>query len=94
MELLSRLLDKLSETIKAWERFNSSNGDIGYFSDSSISQNRAKSLSLRAIKKTFEMLEDLQEKLLLLEKSCRNSAQTVSYNESVFIHITFFSIRK
>jgi len=81
MELLSQLLDVLSETIKAWERFNSSNGDIGYFSDieSSLdaSQHRTR-LSPRAIGETFETLEGLQQKLLLLDKSCHNSAQAVS----------------
>ena len=80
MELVSQLLDVLSETIKAWDIFNSSDGDIGYFSDiDSLDTPRFRTrLSLCAIKEIFEILEGLQRKLLFLEKSCRNSAEAVS----------------
>ncbi|PSS22711.1 hypothetical protein M430DRAFT_16661 [Amorphotheca resinae ATCC 22711] len=79
IELLSRVLGVLSGDIKCWERFKSPNGDIGYFSDidssPDASHRRRTRLSLRAINETFETLEGLQQKLLLLDKSCRNSAQ-------------------
>lgn len=78
-ELLFRLLDKISEATKAWTRFNSLDGDIGYFSGPSPNPSGSQHhRSLRAIKETFEMLEDLQQKLELLDKSCNNSAQAVS----------------
>jgi hypothetical protein len=81
MELLNKLLDVLHKPLKAWESFNSSNGDIGYFcgTDSlpDSTQCRAR-LSLRAINEIFETLEGLQQTLLLLEKSCHHSADAVS----------------
>ncbi|KAH8588290.1 hypothetical protein B0O99DRAFT_693577 [Bisporella sp. PMI_857] len=92
MDLLSQLLDVLSETIKAWEIFNSPSGDINYFSDIYSSQDAQQPrtrLSLRAIKETMETMEGLQQKLFLLDKSCRNSAEalqlrlTVENNEAV-----------
>lgn len=82
----------LSGDIKCWERFKSPNGDIGYFSDidssPDASHRRRTRLSLRAINETFETLEGLQQKLLLLDKSCRNSAQDVSRNCFLLFTIT------
>jgi hypothetical protein len=81
IELLSQLLDVLSETIKAWDMFKSPNGDIGYFTDASTLPNTQKSplhLSFHSIQETFEQLECLYRQLLKLDKSCKNSAQTVS----------------
>jgi hypothetical protein len=79
---LSQLQERLSDTIEAWGRFSSSNGDIGYFSDIDCSmdpqQRRNCINSLAAIKETFEVLEDLQRKLVVLDKFCQNSAQTVN----------------
>jgi hypothetical protein len=79
---LSQLQERLSDTIEAWGRFSSSNGDIGYFSDIDCSpdpqQRRNCINSLAAIKETFEVMEDLQRKLVVLEKFCQNSAQAVS----------------
>ena len=79
MGLLRQLLDILSETTQAWERFCSSNGDIGYFSDLKSSLNdRFAYEKIGAIKEAFENLTHLRYKLINLEKSCQNQAQSVS----------------
>ena len=98
MELLSQLLDVISKPIKAWQSFNSSNGDIGYFSRieslSDISQCRTR-LSLRAINETFQNLKSLQQTLLLLEKSCRQSAEAVRLCHFIlFTPIPFPSLKE
>jgi hypothetical protein len=89
IKLLSQLLGVISETITTWNRFNSSDKDIGSFSgiNSSlvVSQFRIP-LSLCAIKKTFQTLKGLQQRFLLLDKSCRDKAQTVS--KSYFLMFT------
>ncbi|RFU29722.1 hypothetical protein B7463_g6595, partial [Scytalidium lignicola] len=68
-DLLSNLSKVLSETIKVWEEFNSSDGDICYFNNL---QPRAQQL-IGAIKQTFDTLKSLQNRLHLLEKSCKLS---------------------
>lgn len=81
IELTSQLLDTLSKTIDAWEKFKGVDGDIGYFADalaSSSDPQRGISGALRGIQHTFEKLRDLRNTLSDLNKSCRNSAQTVS----------------
>jgi hypothetical protein len=79
MELLRQLIAVLSETTKAWERFTSVKGDIGYFSNIQSSLDNISACQLiRAIQETFEGLEVLGQKLSELEKSCHNSAQAVS----------------
>jgi hypothetical protein len=81
VELLNRLQDSLSETIKAWEIFNSPKGDIDYFSDMDFSRNRCRG-SLGKIKETFETLESHQRTLQKLSKSSRDLAQNVSWSLS------------
>ena len=79
-EFLTRLQEPLSGTIKFWERFNSSNGDIGYFSDIKSSddlQNRI-NLSLRAINEIVETLEELQRTLDILIGFCDDYSNAVS----------------
>jgi hypothetical protein len=76
-ELLSRLQHILSETLKFWERFNSQNGDIDFFSDMDSSQDRC-NLSLGTINETFETLESLQRTLDCLIRSCEDYAIAVS----------------
>ena len=79
LELLHHLLGILSKTAKAWERFNSGNGDIGYFamnSLSSCSQHPSRQ-SLSEIKRKFHKLEDLQQDLAELEEYFQDSAQAV-----------------
>jgi len=86
MELLTKLLDVISEMATAWDIFSSPNGDISYFSDLDfslgISPPPTGPAKLRAIKETFEMLDGLRRKLLLLDQSCQNSAQAVSLDSS------------
>jgi len=78
--LLRQLLPGLSETTKAWERFASGNGDINYFDNiKSSPDNISPHRLLRAIRGGFETLEDLQQKLLDLEKTCQRTAQAVSW---------------
>lgn len=79
MGLLRQLLPVLTETTKAWERFASANGDIDCFDNiQSSPDNISPHKLLRAIKESFETLEDLQQKLLSLENTCKNSARAVS----------------
>jgi hypothetical protein len=91
IDLLGQLQERLSETIEAWEGFNSSDGDIGYFSDIDCSpdaqQRRNCNESIAAIKETFEILRNLQRRLVLLEKTCQNLAKAVSTVVPLF---TFF----
>jgi len=85
-ERLNQLLNVLSGIIKAWETFNSSDGDVVYFSEShyskAASQHHAHR-SLRVIKETFEELEGLQQKLVLLRDSSQDLAKDVSQSHSV-----------
>jgi hypothetical protein len=86
-ELLNQLLNVLSGIIKAWETFNSSDGDIVYFSESDYSKaasQRHAHRSLRAIKETFEELEGLQQKLVLLRDSSQDLAKDVSQSHFLF----------
>ena len=86
MGLLRQLLSGLSETTNAWERFSSDNGDINYFDNiKSSPDNISAHQLLRAIREAFETLEDLQQKLLNLEKTCQKSAQAVSRRLFIFI---------
>jgi hypothetical protein len=82
IELLSKLSNLLSETIKEWERFISHNGDVGYFYDYASSPNASQrnrsAQSLACIKKRYDDLERLQRKLTFLETNCRDSSQAVS----------------
>ncbi|KAF2812708.1 uncharacterized protein BDZ99DRAFT_518523 [Mytilinidion resinicola] len=84
--LLSHLIEVLSNTVNAWERFKCSSGDIGYFCDSSpespksklkFSERRARQ-SLRSINNAFEELECLGGKLRSLNESCDKSVKDVS----------------
>ena len=83
IDLLSKLVAVLEKTTKAWKRFSSENGDIGYFSrinsvpESDIPQ-RCVRESILGINETFETLEDLQQTLISLKESCHDSAQAVS----------------
>jgi hypothetical protein len=80
-ELLSRLINLLSESVRAWERFNSPDGGISYFSDIDSGEDVLKHRSrrrIRAINETFQDLEDFQKKLIGMDKECQTLAQTVS----------------
>jgi hypothetical protein len=86
IDLLCKLQSVLSETIEHWDRFNSCDGDIGYFSDIDCSPDARKRRncvgSLAAIKGTFEVLKNIQRKLVVLEKLCQNSAQSATQSVS------------
>lgn len=81
MVVLNQMFDGLSETIRAWERFNS-DGDIDYFSeiDGNLDSGRQSrlSLTLDAITESFQRLQVLQHKLAALKEYSKESAQTVS----------------
>jgi hypothetical protein len=75
--------------MEAWEGFKSSDGDIGYFSDIDCSpderQRRNCIETLASIKETFEILKNLQRKLVRLDQICQNLAQAVSTVVLLFI---------
>ena len=77
--------------MEAWEGFKSSDGDIGYFADIDCSpderQRRNCTETLASIKETFEILKNLQRKLVRLDQICQNLAQAVS---TVVLWSTFF----
>ncbi|KAF2489385.1 hypothetical protein BU16DRAFT_180672 [Lophium mytilinum] len=87
MRLLSRVLDVLSATVQAWERFKCHNGDIGYFRDSSTETSpfprQTIQRSLCAIDGKFEELTFLQEKLVALKETCNNSAEALKLRLTV-----------
>jgi hypothetical protein len=74
LELLRRLYGVLCDTVKAWEWFNSPNGDVNYFSDISPNSHR----SLCAMEGIFRQLEERQRRLLLLKNNCSEFSRAVS----------------
>jgi hypothetical protein len=79
MKLIGRLLDVLSETVEAWDVFQSDVGDKRYFRiirSTPYSQTRAHQ-SLQNIKDTFESLKQLQRKLVSQSSICEASAKAV-----------------
>ncbi|KAF2034765.1 hypothetical protein EK21DRAFT_107892 [Setomelanomma holmii] len=71
MQLLRKLSDTLSVTLRAYTRFDARDGDKCYFSD-------IKDPSIRilqnGIKESFEKLADLHSRLLSLDDSCNRFA--------------------
>jgi len=83
IDLLSDLIAVLSKVVMEWENFNTSDGDLAYFSDLKSFPKGSRApvrRSLGAIKRTFKELEKLREDLLVLGKSCSNKAEAVSYS--------------
>lgn len=76
-KLLSQLLNYHARIIKVWDRFSSPNGDIGYFDDIAESSPHIRNL-LATIREKFEELEDHQDTLISLKKSCEEDAKLVS----------------
>jgi hypothetical protein len=74
MQLLRTLLDSLSVTLRAYERFDAADGDKCYFSDLRDSDTR---LVQNGIKATFEKLADLHLKLISMDDSCQRFATHV-----------------
>jgi len=73
MDRVTNLLCVLSATIREWNSFVSTDGDIGYFSglDEACSSSRHSepAQSLRSIKQTFKKLENDRQKLISLKES-------------------------
>jgi hypothetical protein len=77
MELVDKLLVVLSGTIREWNTFISSDGDVGYFSDldeyprssPEFCQSGHAGQSLRSIKQAFGRLENDLERLISLKES-------------------------
>ena len=78
--LMESLIETLSTTIRAWERFSALGGDIAYFSQHHTSSKRAfhTRLLLTAIKSKFEQLEELKQTMLMLQRRCKHTADQVS----------------
>jgi hypothetical protein len=68
-ELLRRLRLRVSQTLRVWERFDAPGGDICYFSDL-LSDNRISRL-IHSIRESFEALEEIQDTLDDISKSCK-----------------------
>jgi hypothetical protein len=85
-ELLSQCTNILWEILKEWETFKSSDGDIGYFFNFDYSQDQQDQThrSLRAIKEMFEALQNLHQKLVGLQDSCKNFTKDVSQSHFYF----------
>jgi len=95
IELLKRLRKTLSETNKQWEYFNSENGDVDYFSESTSSVDCATNkisaedsrhqmpLLLCEIGGTFQRLQTLLRSLDDLSASCEDSAKALKLRLSL-----------
>jgi hypothetical protein len=73
--LLRRLLSHFSKTIRVWERFVASDGDISYFSDIREPHIRQRLDSIRGV---FDELTDLDTTLQELNCSCQTMREIVS----------------
>jgi hypothetical protein len=71
------LIDHLTKLLDQWERFESLNGDINYFSEI-LSPKTPGGKTLNTIRETFEDLKRCRDTLLALDKSCDIAAQAVS----------------
>ncbi len=84
-DLLNKLLVVLSGTLREWETFISSDGDVGYFSDldkfathsPEFHQSGHAVQSLRTIKQAFERLENARQRLSYLKESFSSDLSTV-----------------
>ncbi|KAH8695758.1 hypothetical protein GQ44DRAFT_136561 [Phaeosphaeriaceae sp. PMI808] len=79
MDLLCLLRGIFSKTLKAWERFDSSDGDINYFSD----VEEIARIHLEGIRENFEELMDLDQDLSHLQESCRESKHILELRTSL-----------
>ena len=78
MQLLRKLNERFAKTNQVWARFNSHDGDRGYFADMRDSGTIS---MLSSLKNSFEELADLKKKLSRLERSCKESQEIVSRKE-------------
>ncbi|KAF2182078.1 hypothetical protein K469DRAFT_713163 [Zopfia rhizophila CBS 207.26] len=79
VDLLCLLRGVLSKTLKAWERFDGSNGDINYFLD----VGDIATIRLEGIRESFEELMDLDQNLSHLQESCRESKNILELRMSL-----------
>lgn len=79
VEILRPLTDILSNTLDAWARFSSPDGDIGYFVESDSSALPSNTIrSLHIIKQVFWKLEGVHKAFLALRKRCFEYMSAVS----------------
>jgi hypothetical protein len=76
MQLIRQIRERLAITTKAWTRFTSAKGDRGYFEDIC---DRGSLLELDSLMHSFQVLEDLQQDLESLDRSCEESRVMVSH---------------
>jgi hypothetical protein len=92
MQLLRQLRERFARTTQAWARFSSLDGDHSFFAD--IRDPRSL-LALDTLHVSFQDLEDLQQELASLDKSCEESkaivSQTLSSPFGNLIEISFNS---
>jgi hypothetical protein len=75
MQLIRQIRERFARTTQAWTRFSSTKGDLGYFADIC---DRRSLLALDSLMHSFQALEDLQQDLVSLERSCEESRAMVS----------------
>jgi hypothetical protein len=81
MQLLQKLLEQSARTNQAWKRFSSARGDKSYFADiCDRDRDRGSFLALESLKNSFQVLEDLQQNLMSLDRLCKESRAMVSHS--------------
>jgi hypothetical protein len=76
MQLIRQIRERFARTTQAWTRFCSPKGDQGYFADIC---DRGSLLALNSLMHSFQALEDLQQDLESLDRSCEESRAMVSH---------------
>jgi hypothetical protein len=88
LSLLRRLDGVLSATIKSWQSFRLTGGDIGYFQDRSAETSvkpqpiKARYRSLQSISAKFRRLVEYHDKIAVLNQNCSDYKETVSRTAS------------
>jgi hypothetical protein len=88
LNLLRELESNLSATVKAWNSFTSSDGDISYFHESEVDaivksrSVKARYASLQNANAKFQHLEDNRCKLVVLRNICSDYQNAVSGTKS------------
>jgi hypothetical protein len=75
MQLLRQLQERIARTTQAWARFSSLDGDQCFFNDI---RDPGSLVALSTLHLSFQELEDLQQDLASLDKSCEESKAIVS----------------
>jgi glutaredoxin 2 len=79
MQLLQKMLEQSARTTQAWKRFSSARGDKSYFADI-CDRDRGSFLAFESLKNSFQVLEDLQQDLMSLDRLCKESRAIVSHS--------------